>query len=849
MVCQPDPKPGKLSRYMTATIQIAPSATFGDCLKHLRRRARLTQRELSIAVGYSEAQISRLEQNQRRPDLATLAASFVPALGLEEEAELAARLLELGAQTRGEATSAGHLAISRTVTHQVTEEIIEGDVSTPPPQRLPLPFTSFIGREQELVAIQRQLSGVRLVTLIGPGGCGKTRLALAVAARLTPPDGVRWVGLDTLTDPAMALQAVASVLGVKEAPGHDLLQSLAGSLQTKDTLLILDNCEHMVEACAQLVAFLLQACPKVSVLATSREPLNLPGEVAWLVPPLADSESVGLFVERARLACSGYAVTEAGLAVVGHICDRLDGLPLAIELAAARVRALSPHQIAARLEDAISLLTSNNRAVPPRHQTLQATLAWSYDLLDSTEKVLLNRLSVFVGGFTLEAVEAVTRDWRSARTLDALTRLVDKSLVAVEHSPQVARYRLLGVVQQYARARLVESGEAELIREWHAKFYLQLAERLEPKLLGGERAGGLARLEQEHANMRAALEWTRGANQPLFTLRLCSALLWFWHFQGYFGEGWLQIESALQPFWLAPGRDDPAQVAVLAKVAWSAGLFAWTRGDYAVARERFEFSLCLFRQGPPSEYLAHALSNLGMVALSEGNLTEAHALTTEAVTLAQAGGWAWALALLLYNAGAVIDAQGNEATARQFLEESRMHFRRIGDRWGQSISLVHLGLMAARWKDYALARELVEQALTLQIAEGDVWGRVAALALLGQISQRQANFSTARKLYSECTALIRDRVGDKATLSIALEGLGQVAGALGEPQQAAQYFAGALSLQMAAGGSTPLSLTSREDLVQNIAAVRATLAEAEFEAAWRQGQALVTTLELFADSV
>jgi predicted ATPase len=530
---------------------------------------------------------------------------------------------------------------------------------------------------------------------------------------------------------------------------------------------------------------------------------------------------------------------DSNAAAVAQICRQLDGMPLAIELAAARTRALSPEQIAARLADAIGLLKSNSRASPPRHQTLQAALDWSYRLLDPAEKVLLNRLSVFVGGFALEAVEGMAGD-----ALDVLAALVDKSLVLVEHSGEAARYRLLETVRQYAQARLAEAGEADSICERHARFYLAFAETIEPKLFSGERGIWLERLEQAHPNLRAALEWSRSTRDATLSLRLCGAMLWFWHFRGYFSEGRTQIESVLQPFSLAEfAAGEPEVTATFAKVVWGAGLFAWTQGDFAAARARYEASIRLLRQGQPSENLAHALSNLGLVALSEGNLTEARALTAEAVALARAGGWGWTLALLLYNAGAVIDAQGDEEAARRLLEESRQRFRRIGDQWGQAVSILHLGLMAARRGDEAFAQQLVAEALTMSRDEGDTWGSVSALALLGQVVQRQGDFSTAIESYSECIALIHDRVGDKATLAIALHGLGSIAWAQAEPKRAVQFIAAAMSLRNAAGGATPLSLTSREDLEHDIAAARAALSEAEFDTAWRRGEALATSPE------
>jgi tetratricopeptide (TPR) repeat protein len=341
----------------------------------------------------------------------------------------------------------------------------------------------------------------------------------------------------------------------------------------------------------------------------------------------------------------------------------------------------------------------------------------------------------------------------------------------------------------------------------------------------------MARLEQDHANLRAALEWSRATHDAPLTLRLCGALIWFWHFRGYFSETRAQLESVLQNLTAADLPADPAVIASLAKVEWGAGLFAWGQGDFLAARARFETSVRLFRQLLQPDGLAHALSNLGLVALDVGNLAEAHALTTEAVALARAGGLAWTLALMLYNAGAVIDAHGHEAAAQHLLQESQARFQRLGDQWGQSISIVHLGLMAARQGDYPRAQALVLEALTMQRAEDDVWGSVAALALLGQIAQRQGDSEAALAFYEECVTRLYASVGDQATLAVALHGLGTLAQEHGRPLIAAQLLSAALATLTMAGGTTHLSLTSRAELEQAVAAVRAAFGEAAFAAA------------------
>ncbi len=529
---------------------------FGDLLKYLRRRAGLTQRELSIAVGYSDTQISRLEQNQRVPDTATLTALFVPALHLEHEPAWATRLLDLAAAARAEG-----------------EPEERGSEIRTPPHNLPLQLTSFIGREKEIAEVKRLLRGpdrtglqdpsglVRLLTLTGAGGVGKTRLALQVASDLLQsfPDGVWLIELAPLSDPALVPQTVAVVLGVKEEPGRPLQATLTDHLRGKQALLILDNCEHLVQASAQLAEAVLRTCPDVRLLATSREMLGVAGERALYVPSfslpdphtfppvgadpvsapvsalmsalsvLTQSEAIRLFVDRAASVMPGFSLTPDNAPAIVQICQRLDGIPLAIELAAVRVKVLRVEQIAVRLADAFRLLTGGVRTALPRQQTLQATMDWSYDLLSEAERRLFNRLSVFAGGWTLEAAEAVCADVVGADPrvgpgagadtqispddiLEQLTQLVNKSLVLAEREQgEETRYRLLEIIRQYALVKLAVSGEADAVRRQHAEYFLALAESgmSSNPAFGPLQPAWLDRMEKEHDNVRTALTWSQ----------------------------------------------------------------------------------------------------------------------------------------------------------------------------------------------------------------------------------------------------------------------------------------------------------------------------------------------------
>jgi predicted ATPase len=437
-------------------------------------------------------------------------------------------------------------------------ESAEAQPTTRTPQRapnnLPTQLSSFVGREKELAEVRRLLKDTRLLTLTGAGGCGKTRLALAAADELveTFEDGVWLVDLAPLSDPSLVPQAIASAPGVREQPGRSLTETLSDYLASRKVLLVLDNCEHLIESCAELAEFLLRSCPGLWVLATSREALGIAGEVAWPVPSLSlpdlrrvpniDSlsryEAARLFIDRAEAIKPTFALTEQNAPSVARICYRLDGIPLAIELAAARTKVLSVEEISERLDDCFGLLTTGNRTALPRQRTLYATMVWSHELLSEQEQILFRRLSVFAGGFTLQAAEAVCAgdDLERNEVLDLLSHLVDKSLVIMRENSTGTRYRLLETVRQYGRERLKESEDE--VEQRHAGFFVGLAEEAEGELSGSDQARWLTLLQSEHDNLRAALSWSLGEKRNIeLGVRLAAALWLFWFARGYLSEG------------------------------------------------------------------------------------------------------------------------------------------------------------------------------------------------------------------------------------------------------------------------------------------------------------------------
>jgi non-specific serine/threonine protein kinase len=586
--------------------------------------------------------------------------------------------------------------------------------------------------------IKRLLTETRLLTLSGPGGSGKTRLALKTAQNLVEEfeDGVWLVELASLSDAHLVPQTVASVLHVREQPDRSLTKVLVEHLEPKKLLLILDNCEHLVGTCAGLAEALLLACPGLHILATSREPLGVSGEITWLVPSLSSPdhlhplsieelsnyEAVRLFIERATAALSTFALTDQNALAVMEVCRKLDGIPLAIELAAARVRVLSVAQISKRLGRCFRLLASDSRTAVPRQRTLRATIDWSYELLSNTDQTLFRRLSVFSGGFTLEAAEEVCagEDIEQYDVLDLLSQLVGKSLVLVaEQGGEEARYRLLETVRQYGWEKLLESGEAVEIRLRHAGFFLELAEAAEPAIMGPGQEAWVERLEQEHDNLRAALGWLWEEGEAERGLRLAGALGRFWWFRGYFSEGRAQLGEFLELAGAASGR-----TAARAKALHTLGVLIYRSADYSagdqeVARSLLEEGVEIYRELGGGPRTTAVLMELGYLSAEAGDWETARSSLEESLGLGRQSGDEHGMALTRSYLGIMAVLRGEHDSARAHLEESLGVLQRLGELPEVKVCLFYRGLLACDEGDYTTARarfaETVEDAPLLQL--------------------------------------------------------------------------------------------------------------------------------------
>ena len=703
------------------------------------------------------------------------------------------------------------------------------------------PLTRFIGREDEVAALRRLLApsaddpeAARLVTLTGAGGCGKTRLALEVAAGLLDAyaDGVWLVELGPLADPSLVPQALAAALGVREEPGRPLAATLADALRPRHALLLLDNCEHLVDACAALAEAVLRAATGVRILATGRQSLGVGGECVWRVAPLplpesgaplslpnaARSDAVRLFVDRATLSRPGFELAEDNAGHVVQICRRLDGLPLAIELAAARVAVLPVAQLAARLDDRfrllIRLLTGGGRTAPERHQALQAAVDWSYDLLTPTERALFRRLSVFTGGWTLDAAEAACSsqcalggsppppggvggklptaysELPTDQVLDLLASLVDKSLVVVDDIGGEARYRLLETLREYAARRLAESGEAAAIRRRHAVHYLALAERAAPELKGPDEGTWLRRLEAEHDNLRAALAWAvesgAGDGENEMALRLAGALWPYWDLHGENAEGRRWLDRVLRT-----SREAPT--AARANALLGAGVLAWNQEDDAAARPLLEASLALARGLGDDRAIADALNALGDVARHQGRHAEARTRHQESLARCRALGDRVGAAAALRGLGDVARRLEDTATASACYEEALTLAQAHGDRRIAAWLLNGVALVAEARGDAARARARYEEALAAFREVGDRRGAAHALGSIGALDLQRGDPAAARTRYAEALAAFRE-LGGRRGICGALGGLAAAVAALGNAAAARTRFDEALSI-------------------------------------------------------
>ncbi len=676
------------------------------------------------------------------------------------------------------------------------------------PNNLPVQPTPLIGREKQIAAIRRLLEGgARLVTLTGPGGTGKTRLGLQVAAELGNgfEDGVYFVNLAPLSDSNLVASAIAQTLGVRESGGQSVAESLKEYVRGKRLLLLLDSFEQLIAA-APLVADLLAVSLSLQVLVTSRERLHLRGEHEFPVPPLALPDpnrlppveqlpqyaAVELFLQCALAVKPGFAITNQNAPAVAEICVRLDGLPLAIELAAARCKLLSPQAIRARLGRRLTLLTSGARDLPARHQTLRDAMAWSHDLLDEKDKVLFRRLSVFASSFELPAVEPVcyTPDLEGD-VLDRLASLVDKSLLRkVEETDAEPRFAMLETIREYASEQLEQSGERETLRRKQAQYYLALTERAEPQLKGADQTVWLERLEQELGNIRTVLQWAEQTGEVETGLRIAAALNRFWHVRGYLSEGrdWLEKYVALTA---SAGAD---LAAVRANALGGLGMLVLYQCDYAQARSLHQQALALRRELGDKPGIAACLNNLGFVVQRQCEYELAAAFYEESLGLKRELGDKRGAASSLNNLGYVARLQGNYEQAIAYLEESLALFREVGSTPDLALPLTNLGVVARYKGDYARAARLYQESLALKREQGDKGSIAVLLNNLGEVSALQGDYQRATELLEESLSVSRE-LGDRWLTAQTLHTLGGVAESQGDVGRAAALYAKSLTLR------------------------------------------------------
>ena len=826
------------------------TSSFAALLRQHRLASGLTQEELAERAGLSGRAISDLERGLKQAPRPSTVRLLVRGLGVPEVE--AAALLHTAQPRRGPvpATEPGY------------------DRHT-----LPLPLSSFVGRAREVDEVCELLQRVPLLTLTGTGGIGKTRLALEVARGLVDavPGGVWLVDLTPLANPDLVPQAVATALGIPEQPSRPLLEVVTDALRQRRPLLVLDNCEHVVGACARLAEHVLQNCPEVHILATSRETLGIPGETAWRVPGLAlpnssdqpspqdllETEAVRLFVERAAAAAPGFCPTDHTAAVV-DICRQLDGMPLAIELAAARSKVLTPDQIAVRLSDRFRLLASAVRTAARRQQTLRATVDWSYDILSDAERTLFNRLSVFAGGCSLEAAEAVCADPEQAAqiagedVLDLLARLVDRSLLETESTDGSIRFRFLETLRQYAAERLRASGHLAMLRTRHLDWCLTIGDAV---WSGIEEALWLARVDREQDNVRAALA---GALEHPSTaeaaLRLAGDMYLFWWRRGYVGEGRAWLARALELDSRSGTSASVAAKQARQRALRGAGILARNQNDFAAADAMFSASLGLSRELDDPASIAQDLFWLGSNALYLGDESRARALSEESVGLyrqftdPERAHWIYgplgALANLAFR-------RGDYRQEKALLDERLRHARDAGDSRGIAAAVVALGMVASERGEHDRAKELFDASREVYSKLGDrSSGAAWAIRHAARAARARGDRAEAVELLGESLRMFQ-KLGALGGMAECLEGLAALAADAGEAEHAAELFGSAAALRDTEGrilGPRAARAARAGDRFRSqsaanvrkqereLAALRAVLGPHRFEAAWQCGR-------------
>jgi predicted ATPase/class 3 adenylate cyclase/Tfp pilus assembly protein PilF len=712
---------------------------------------------------------------------------------------------------------------------------------------LPVQSTSFVGREKELGELKKLIENMRLVTLTGPGGSGKTRLALQVAAEMFAhfQNGVFFVALGPITDPKLVAATIAQALGITETAGRSILDNLKEYLQGKALLLLLDNFEQVIAAAA-LVAELLAECGKLKILVTSREALRVSAEREYAVPPLAlpdlaklpsldtlsQCAAVDLFIQRAQAVKPDFHITNETAPAVAEICAQLDGLPLAIELAAARIKLLAPEAIRSRLEHRLEFLTGGARDLPARQQTLRNAIAWSYDLLDANEQELFRHLSVFVGGCTAEAAKAVAGNHpQRASVLDQLGSLLDKSLLQEgEGLYGESRFVMLETLRAFGLEQLEASGEMETIRYRHASFFLALAEGAEASSDSADQVQWMDRMEREHDNLRAALEWSKTAEgRGELCLRLAGALAYFWEVRGHLSEGRERLSAVLSM------ESAQGGTAARARLLARAAELAYRQSDYPATTLLAQESLAIYRKLDDQQGIASMLIKLGNAATERGSYASASRFLEEALASWRELEDTHGIARALISLGWVALRSGDHNLADTRLKEALTLSRELGDARSMGFELSGLGEVALRQGDYARATQLMEQSLELRRQLGNKWGVGVSLGMLGWVAMRERDWQRAIARLGESLE-VRQEIGDKGGSAWCLERLAGVAMAQGLAEKAVRLFGAAATLRSSIG--SVIDPADQANYKKNISSLRAKLGRERYKTVWDEGRVM-----------
>lgn len=792
-------------------------ATFGEALKFSRRRAQLSQEELARAVGFSREQITKLENNQRTADPVTVRALFLPALDLRSDSELAAKLVELASRRRGPS--------------RMTAQEFE-----PPRSNLAAPLTHFIGRTQQVSEIERLLETTRFLTLTGAGGVGKTRLATQVGLDLLEKfsDGVWFVELAPIHDPELVAETVAGVLNLPWTVARQV--SLSDYLRPKEMLLVLDNCEHLLVACARLAESLLRAAPNLHILATSRESLGVLSATTYRVPSLAlpdanlpldqlaETEAVRLFLDRAALSKPDFNLTNDNAHAIVEICRRLDGVPLALELAATRVNALTVQQIADHLSDRFRLLTSGNASALPRHRTLRAMIDWSYDLLDESERKLFRHLAVFNGGCDLEAIEETSEDTDTG----TIASLVDKSLVVAQERGPIKRYELLETLREYALEKLAQAQELETARKSHLVYFVSFITENEKFLRGPRQKEWYGRFDLEQDNFRAALDWAVRSGDGNAGLRMIAALWFYWFWRGHWAEGARWARTVLE---VGGETDERLRGRALIGAANLTGRI----GDYTTYGQWLGEGTRLAEQVGDAEALAWSRLNATFGIRDEAQV---NMLLEQALEYARGAGDVWFQAEILHVWSERENGRGEGERAQELFEESERLFRAVGDQERVAVLVGNLGILAFERGDYAQAQAAFDASLIQARERNDSPGVANWLLQCAVLALKLNDPPRVMSALAECMPIFLD-VDDQEAIADCFVIAAELANVQDQSPRAAMLLGAADQiLQRFNLLHQVVSPTKYAKFERDLNETKARLADGEFRAAWERGRTL-----------